>query len=141
MSVKEIDVCGVVLPNVPLSHIQLLEAAKKIKISNFRRVFLKDELPKKPRANECGILNLDDASGKGTHWTCWIKRVNDKIYFDSYGLPPPTELIKYLERPLLYNTERIQKDGQVYCAHLCLYVLKKTMNDGCKFQEVVNELH
>ena len=60
-SVKEIDVCGVVLPNVPLSNIQLIEAAKKIKIRNFRGVFLRDELPKRPRENECGILNLDDS--------------------------------------------------------------------------------
>ena len=133
MNVKQIDVEGLTLPNIALSNIQLIEAAKKLNINNFRGVFLRDELPKKPRANECGILNLDDSSGRGTHWTCWIKRAKDKIYFDSYGLPPPTELLKYLKSPVYYNSERIQPDNEVFCGHLCLYVLKKICNDGCKF--------
>jgi len=141
MSVKQIDVEGVVLPNHPLTNFELLDAAKKLNIPNFRGVFLRDELPKKPRRNECGILNLDGSNGAGHHWCSFLKNGKDKFYFDSYGLPPPTELIKYLQRPLLYNSERIQPDGQVYCGHLCLYVLKKTMNDGSKFQEVINELH
>ena len=141
MSVKQIDVEGVVLPNHPLTNFELLDAAKKLNIPNFRGVFLRDELPQKPRRNECGILNLDGSNGVGSHWNGFLKNGKEKFYFDSYGLPPPTELIKYLQRPLLYNSERIQPDGQVYCGHLCLYVLKKMCNDGCEFQEVINELH
>src|SRR5678816_4443801 len=104
MNAKQIDVEGLTLPNIALSNIQLIEAAKKLNINNFRDVFLRDELPKKPRAIECGILNLDDSSGRGSHWTCWIKRAKDKTYFDSYGLPPPTELVKYLKSPVYYNS-------------------------------------
>src|SRR6218665_871774 len=70
---KEIDVCGVVLPNIPLSNIILQETAKRLNINNFKGVFLRDELSKRPRANECGILNLDNSSGSGTHWVCWIQ--------------------------------------------------------------------
>ena len=139
--IKNIDVYGIVLPNKPLTNFELLDAAKKLNIPNFRGVFLRDELPKKPRANECGILNLDDSSGRGSHWTCWIKRAKDKIYFDSYGLPPPTELLKYLKSPVYYNSERIQPDNEVFCGHLCLYVLKVVMNDGRKFQEIINDLY
>src|SRR6188768_4061763 len=126
-SVKNLDVEGIILPNKPLTNFELIEAAKKLNINNFRDVFLRDELPKKPRANECGILNLDDSSGRGSHWTCWIKRAKDKIYFDTYGLPPPTELVKYLKSPVHYNSERIQPDNEVFCGHLCLYVLKKNI--------------
>ena len=64
-TVKNIDVEGVVLPNKPLTNFELLDAAKKLNIPNFRGVFLRDELPKKPRRNECGILNLDDSNGEG----------------------------------------------------------------------------
>src|SRR6218665_4017790 len=67
-STKQIDGCGVVLPNIPLSNIILQETAKRLNINNFRGVFLRDELPERPRANECGILNLDNSSGSGTHW-------------------------------------------------------------------------
>ena len=140
-SVKNISVEGVVLPNVPLSNFQLAEAVKKLKISNFRGVFSRDELPKKPRANECGILNFDDSNGDGTHWVAWVAsvRLGQVLYFDSYGLPPPTELKKYLKSPVYYNSERIQPDDEVFCGHLCLYVLKK-LQDGLGFQDVINSL-
>ena len=51
-----INVEGIVLPNKPLTNFQLIEAAKKLKIKNFRGVFVRDELPKKPRKKECGIV-------------------------------------------------------------------------------------
>jgi hypothetical protein len=137
---SKINVEGVILPNVPLSNILLIKTAKKLKIPKFRGVCLRDELPKSPRRNECGILNLDDSKGSGTHWVAWIKRENEKMYFDSYGLPPPTELLSYLKSPVYYNSERIQKDNEVYCGHLCLYVLKK-LGNGMHFQEIINSLH
>ena len=133
-----INVEGVVLPNVPLSNLQILDAAKKLKIKNMRGVFVRDELPKKPKTVECGILNLDDSTGNGTHWTAWIKNGNEKLYFDSYGLAPPVELVEYSKRPVLYNTERIQPDGEVFCGHLCLHVLKKCESEI--FQQSINNL-
>ena len=45
---------GVILPNIPLTNIQLSNAAKKLKINNFRGVFLRDQLLIRPKANECG---------------------------------------------------------------------------------------
>jgi len=140
-TVKNIDVCGIVLPNKPLTNLELLDAAKKLNILNFRGFFMRDALPKQPKRIECGILNLDDSNGKGTHYCCFFKNGNEKIYFDSYGLPPPTELLKYLGDPVYYNSERIQPDNEVFCGHLCLYVLKMVMNDGRKFQEVINDLY
>src|SRR5678815_2356411 len=118
-----------------------IEAAKKLNIPNFRGVFMRDALPKRPRRNECGILNLDDSNGTGTHYCSFLKNGKDKIYFDSYGLSPPTELLKYLGNPTYYNSERIQPDNEVFCGHLCLYVLKVVMNDGCNFQEAVSYTH
>ena len=140
-TVKNINVEGVVLPNKALTNFELIEAAKKLNIPNFIGVFMRDSLPKKPRRNECGILNLDDSNGSGTHYCGFLKNGKDKIYFDSYGLHPPTELVKYLKSPVYYNSERIQPDNEVFCGHLCLYVLKKTCNDGRDFQEIINDLY
>jgi hypothetical protein len=141
-----ISVEGVNLPHVPLSDKQLIDAVKKLKLKCFTGVFLRDELPKKINLNECGIINLDDGQNGGTHWCCWHKMKNKKFYFDSYGLPPPTELVNYLNSPargrtggVYYNSERVQPDNTVFCGHLCLYVLKK-MQDGLGFQEVINTL-
>lgn len=138
-SVKNINVNGVVLPNVPLSNFQLLDAAKKLKIKNMRGVFVRDELPKRPNMVESGILNLGDSQGNGTHWTAWMKNGSETLYFDSYGLAPPVELVTYLKSKVYYNSERIQPDGEVFCGHLCLYVLKNCENED--FQKVINYLY
>ena len=135
-----ISVGNLVLPNKPLSNLELLEAARKLKIPNFRVVSLRDTLPKKPKKKECGILNLDDTSGLGTHWVAWYKNGDEKNYFDSYGLQPPNELIDYLKSPILYNTEQLQPYDQVFCGHLCLYVLKQ-LGGGQHLQDIINSLY
>lgn len=136
-----ISVGSVILPNKPLTNVELIQTAKKLKIPNIRGVFLRDTLPKsRARRHECGIMNLDDSGGSGTHWVAWFKTGDEKYYFDSYGLRPPTELVDYLKPPILYNTEKIQPDGQVFCGHLCLYVLKE-MSSGKKLQDIINSLY
>ena len=78
------------------------------------------------------------------HCVAWNKYANEKIYFDSYGLHPPTEVLKYLHSSVYYNTERIQPHNEVFCGHLCLYVLKNTSGTTqlrYSFQDVINGLH
>ena len=135
-----ISVGNLVLPNKPLSNLELLEAARKLKIPNFRGVNLRDTLPMTPKKKECGILNLDDTAGLGTHWVAWYKNGTEKKYFDSYGLQPPNELVDYLHSPILYNTERVQPYDQVFCGHLCLYVLKQ-LGGGHTLQDIINSLY
>ena len=135
-----ISVGNLVLPNKPLSNLELLEAARKLKIPNFRGVNLRDTLPTTPKKKECGILNLDDTAGLGTHWVAWYKNGTEKKYFDSYGLQPPNELVDYLHSPILYNTERVQPYDQVFCGHLCLYVLKQ-LGGGHTLQDIINSLY
>ena len=135
-----ISVGNMVLPNKPLSNLELLEAARKLKIPNFRGVNLRDTLPTTPKKKECGILNIDDTAGSGTHWVAWYKNGTEKKYFDSYGLQPPNELVDYLHSPILYNTERVQPYDQVFCGHLCLYVLKQ-LGGGQHLQDIINSLY
>jgi hypothetical protein len=85
---KLISVEGVILPNIPLTDVQILDAINQLKIPHFRGVFCRDELPYKVNVNECGIINLDDSRGMGTHRCCWFKRGREKYYFDSYDLQP-----------------------------------------------------
>jgi len=125
----------VFLPNKPLSNFEIEDAVEKIGLKNFRGVFLRDTLPKKPKRNECAIMNLDDTSGNGTHWVAWFKCGNDKFYFDSFGLPPPTELKNFLNDDVFCPTEQIQPRQEVICGHLCLFVLKE-MQKGKRLQEI-----
>ena len=138
MSTVSID--GIILPNKPLTNIEITDAIKRLTVTGFRGVFVRDNLPRRPKRNECGILNLDDSSGKGTHWVCWYKKNNENYYFDSYGVQPPLELKRYLKDTIFYNTERLQPKGEVFCGHLCLFVLKR-LTEGRKLQVIVNSLH
>ena len=142
MSYNEIPnilVDRVVLPNKPLSNLEIIDAAKKISLYGFRWVFLRDILPTKAKLNECGILNLDSSSGDGTHWVMWFKRGKDKFYFDSYGVLPPSVLIAFLKLPIFYHSERVQQNGEVFCGHLCIFALKQLFL-GNNLQAVINYL-
>ena len=110
MSYNEIPnilVDSVVLPNKPLSNLEIIDAAKKLSLYGFSGAFLRDTLPTKSKLNECGILNLD-SSGDGPHWVMWFKTDKEKLYFDRFGMQPPSELIAYLNSPIFYNSERVQ---------------------------------
>ena len=133
-----ISIKNVILPNKPLNNFELEDAAKRLKIPSFRGVFLLDTLPKKPNKKECGIVNFDKSGGPGMHWVAWYKNGKTKIYFDSYGVQPPTEVIYYLGKLTRYNTDQVQPVGEVFCGHLCLYVLKE-LNVGQKFQNILNK--
>ena len=140
MSYNEISnilVDSVVLPNKPLSNLEIIDAAKKLSQYGFRGAILRDTLPTKTKLNECGILNLDSSSGDGTHWFMCFKKGKDKFYFDSYGVRPPSELIAYLVSPIFYNSERVQQNGDVFCGHLRLFTLKQ-LSLGNNLQAVIN---
>ena len=45
-TIPNILVDSVVLPNKPLSNLEIIDAAKRLSVSGFRGVFLRDTLPK-----------------------------------------------------------------------------------------------
>ena len=109
--ISNILVDSVFLPNKPRSNLEIIDAAIKLSLYGFRGVFFRDTLPKKVKLNECGIFNLDSSSGDGTHWVMWFMRGKEKLYFDSYGVQPPSALIAYLRTPIFCNIERVQQNG------------------------------
>lgn len=104
------------------------------KLSCFRGVFMRDNLPTQKFEKECAIINLDDFNGPGTHWVAYYKKGQCVYYFDSFGnLQPPLELINYLgsENKILYNYKRYQNYDTVICGHLCirfLYDMENKLN-------------
>jgi len=93
-----ISVHGILLENKPLSNVEIQDAVRKLGVPGFRGVYVRDNLPSKPRRKECGTLNLDDRTGKGTHWVAWHNKDGEKYYFDSYGVQPPQEMLQYLQQ-------------------------------------------
>ena len=64
---------------------------------------MRDELPKATKPVECGIMNFNKSNEIGSHWVCFVRNHNVRIYFDSFGQITPLQLQKYLK------TVRIQK--------------------------------
>ena len=96
MSLKSKDVS--LIPRSMMSGLDIEYMVKKLKISYFRNVFARDCLPKHPHIRECGIVNLNKHNQSGSHWVCYAVGESHKIYFDSFGEPPPPELVKYLKK-------------------------------------------
>ena len=139
---------AVMLPQEALNDDDIEHYVQKLNINNFVGVRMRDELPIQPKINECGILNLNTHLQKGSHWTCWFKKGKERYYFDSFGEPPPNELLKYLKTPLELeqdlpaikcNAITVQHDQSQECGSLCLYVLKQ-MSMGVAFPIIIEFL-
>lgn len=90
---------------------------------------MRNELPQRIHKNETGIVNLDSGEGEGTHWTSYIKRGRQILYFDSIGqMKPPLELVHYFKSDdggnvIQYNYDSFQKLNSFNCGHLVLHFL------------------
>jgi len=124
----------------PLSNLDILEMCKILKINNFKGVYMRNELKGKGNPNESLIVNMDDSTSNGTHWTSLFINENDSYYFDSFGLPPPKEVISYCpDNTRYYNTFKIQKPEEVICGHYCIYIIYMLSNNY-KFYDILKEL-
>mgnify|MGYP003496056174 FL=1 len=110
-----------------MTNLELIEYAKLLRLPNFRGVFMRDELQSMiPRKGESGILNLDLTTGHGTHWVAYKKRGKRVIYFDSFGLRPPPEVIRYFKgSQMVYSNDKLQTYDSSACGKLCLQFLIK----------------
>lgn len=113
------------LPHTSLNNIQLASFAKKLRISNFRGVYMRDTLPNKPQEKECAILNLDESCSSGSHWVAYRKNGLYVRYFDSLGnRGPPKELVRYLKGcRITFNCKAYQSPLSYLCGHLSLLFL------------------
>ena len=109
----------------PLSNYDILYHGRAFR--GFMGCFMRDELPDKNLTKGCGVMNLDDSLGPGTHWTAWWKN----IYFDTYGLPPPEEFLDKVNGATIeYNNLDIQNGNDPpFCGHVCWGFLE-AMNEG-----------
>ena len=83
--------------NKALSNFDLEGWIDKLGIKHFRGIFSRDALPESIDKKECGIINLGDIEGQGTHWVCYRNLEKNLVeYFDPFGLIMPYEIRDYL---------------------------------------------
>jgi len=102
-----------------LSNFDLLDLIKYHKLDHyFDGVYSKNELPElKP--TKFYIINLDDSSGPGTHWTAFYYSPTNSIYFDSYGFIAPKDVEDKIS-PYEYNDKDYQDMDSTACGYYAL---------------------
>jgi len=110
---------------------------------------MKDELAKlKPKSGNY-IINLQSSThGDGTHWTALNIKDDSAVFFDSFGAPPSTEVIRFCshgkKRHLAFNNWIIQDLKSENCGSFCIAFLKFLNDSTCscsnfkKMNEFVN---
>lgn len=106
--------------------IELIQLANKIGLKDELYVVLKNQLNLLPKKAKNIILNLSSDAHKGTHWTAL--RIEDGIfiYFDSFGVMPPEEVIKMAKKyksKIYYNINQYQHINEGYCGEFSLLFL------------------
>ena len=132
-----------------LTNFDIIQLVKHLNIPNFKGVFMRNELPQqRPNEKECAIVNFNKSSEPGSHWVCYYKDGDERIYFDSFGCTPPTEIQRYLktseefqnnEAVIQRNTDIVQKFNTEVCGQLCIYVLD-SLSKGAQFQDIIDSL-
>ena len=144
-------VYGLNIPsNRGLTNIELIDYIKKLNIRDCRGVFMRDALPQEPKEKECGIMNFNKSNEPGSHWVCYYKNGNTRIYFDSFGQVTPKEVQRYLKTKKEFeheinviqrNTDIVQRVNTDVCGHLCLYVLTALTREHLPYQDTLNALN
>lgn len=113
------------MPKRALTNLDLEKFTKMFNIRNFRGIYMRDTLPKRPWHRETAIVNLDTSEGSGTHWVCYNKNGLFVKYFDSLGnRGPPPELVRYLRDCRISFSCRSYQDPSSYtCGHHCILFL------------------
>jgi hypothetical protein len=91
------------------------------------------------------IINLNDSDEAGSHWTC-LKLLNEEaIYYDSFGLPMPDDILMFIKRydkkiPIIYSTDQIQHFDSIYCGFFVLFWLYFFHTHKCRhFKYLINK--
>lgn len=132
-------------------NFELLDAAKKLRIP-LRKIAFKNQLDVRLANGQFAItpqpgiyfLNMQDAGKGGTHWVGLFLANTNKgpkeyqhraWYYDSYGVPPPEAVLRFVKRfgarILEYSKSQIQAINTNYCGQYVLdwaYYMTKTTN-------------
>jgi hypothetical protein len=125
-----------------LTNFELEKMAKQLHLP-LVGVFSKDKVPGLQVGSY--YINMQDADeGEGTHWVL-LKIFDNKhaLYFDSFGMPPPKDIIEKAKTSIPYSNRHIQDIGSQACGYYVLAcdkymssVRRKSMRD--QFDDFLN---
>jgi hypothetical protein len=103
----------------PTTNIELSQIANHYRIP-LNGILMKDEVKPSLKAGNW-IMNLDDSSGEGTHWCCFILTKSNVFYFDPFGfIMPDNPFRAWSKKTIYYNPIQIQDIHSQNCGMFCL---------------------
>ena len=121
------------MPFYPLTNIEINEYYKNE--PRFNGVYSRNNLPNGVKKGAY-VINLDEYKNTVTHWIALFVKINEAIYFDSFGKEYiPKEINKFIgNNNIKSNLFRIQAYDSTMCGYFCIefinYILKgKTLLD------------
>jgi hypothetical protein len=106
------------------------------------RIFPVDKLPRK-LTNGSYIINADESSGPGTHWTGLYSGKNQKytIIYDSFGMPPDDRILRLAKsgtKPVVALNGQIQDLKSSACGYYVVDFLKAMASGKSPARYLVN---
>ena len=93
-----------------------------MKESQLQKIYIDSLYPRDSKIySDKGLINLDDGSMGGSHWTAFYVESNKSGCFDSFGSPPDKFLLKQILKPILYHNCEIQDIKSRFSGSYCLY--------------------
>ena len=136
------------------TNLELLDLANDLKIPNFH-CLMRDEILKIDNIELpiSIILNLEDSSKTGQHWTLLFvdsaklhetsSNNKEKIYFSSFGDIMPVEVKQFMKkidnRPILTSDHQIQNFEETTCGLYSILILY-LLNNGENFEDIILDL-
>ena len=129
-----------------LTDVRIDSIMTEAESQDFLGCFPKDKIPTK--VSETGmIINLNNDKEPGSHWICF-SAIPDQDYitiFDSFGTPPPEQLLKYARKaskkynkPIIYSSMQAQSTDQESCGWYCIYILTH-LEKGYRLDELIKD--
>ena len=67
------------------------------------------------RYSDKGLVNIDNGSQSGFHWTAFYVENKKSYYFDSFGGQPDKMLLNHLHKPIKYHNYKTQDINSKLC--------------------------
>ena len=89
----------------------------------FNGVYSRNNLPK--IKDGAYAINLDGHNSIETHWIALYVKVNDIVYFDSFGVEHiPKEIKRFIgNKNIITNIYRIQAYNSIMCGYFCIGII------------------
>ncbi|PFX14748.1 hypothetical protein AWC38_SpisGene21072 [Stylophora pistillata] len=114
--------------NIPITNIDIQNWVEYLKIPNFGGVISRDRI-KDCKTGHSFVINLNESYESGSHWVVIFFGSDLILYFDSFGLHPPQEIVTLSNKHkvnYVFNNTHYQSLTSVLCGYYCLFFLNET---------------